>query len=137
MVINSPLGETKHVHTEKAGSQTRNRAKTTSTVYHCIACITAHRPGQGGVPAQSPNSLEGPAPNAPLHRARSPRGRGMCPPGACADQSLHPPFLHLDQAHRTPEFSDCLAPRLLPGAVWASSLGPSFQVQTTLWWVDS
>ena len=68
----------------------------------------------------------------------SPQGKGsmepgMYSPGVCAHHSLYlsPPR----PGTQDPRIISLSGPRLLSGAVWASSLGPPFQGQTTLQWV--
>lgn len=136
MVINSPLGKEKHIHTEKPvrlGTEQRLQ----------VRCIIAsvnfnHRPGQKGSLPKAPamlallwfSSKSSPPEGKEVHGAE-----GCTHPEPVFTEPV-PSVLSLDQAHRTPEFSDWVVSRLLLGTLWAFSLGPSFQVQTTLQWVD-
>ena len=87
-------------------------------------------------PCSKPNQFTGPCtglPSTAPHRGRAPWGQGMYPPGVCAHRSLH--FSLPRPGTQDPRIISLSGPRLPSGAVWASSLGPPFQGQTTLQWV--
>lgn len=117
MVMNSPLGEIKHVHTETPDSQTRSRAKSTDTVYHCPLMLPIGLGKRG--PCLKPQQLRGPCSFsiAPLCRARSPWCQWMCTPGTSAHQSLHAPSSHIGPQNSLADWP----PMLLSGPLlWVS-----------------